>query len=86
MINRLQIFLGVQRLRVLFALIGATGLVSLILNVIVNQYEWVSPFQTILALAALVGSVVIIGSAFEREERARYAATPRPHSARFCSA
>jgi tetratricopeptide (TPR) repeat protein len=78
MIQRVQIFLGVGRLRALFAVIGATGLVSLILNGMVDQYDWVRPFQTILALGALVGGVIIVGSAFEREDRARYLAIIAP--------
>lgn len=77
MIRRLLIFLGVGRARALFALFAATGLISLMLNT-ASADETTRLVQTLLSLMALIGAVVIVGSAFEREARARYAAIIAP--------
>lgn len=78
MIDRFRLFLGPARLRSLFLLIALTGLASLILNALVTQYDWVRPVQTLLALAALIGALVIIGGRLEPEDRARWAAVLLP--------
>lgn len=77
MIQRLLIFLGVGRARALFALFAATGLISLMLNTPTAD-ETTRLVQTLLSLTALIGAVVIVGSAYEREARARYAAIAAP--------
>jgi tetratricopeptide (TPR) repeat protein len=77
MIQRLLIFLGIGRARALFALFAATGLISLMLNSAAAD-ETTRLAQTLLSLTALIGAVVIVGSAFEREARARYAAIVAP--------
>src|SRR5262245_27325559 len=53
----------------LFFLLAATGLASLILNAFVKGNDWVRPVQTALAVAVLVGTVVIIVGAMSPEER-----------------
>jgi len=72
MIKRFQIFLGPQRFRAFVALFGITGLLSLILNVIVNQYEWVTTVQTILVLGFLLGAGYLILGRLPVEERKRW--------------
>jgi tetratricopeptide (TPR) repeat protein len=51
---------------------------SLILNVIVNRYAWVRPVQSLLALAAIVGVLVIVGGRLEPEDRGRWVALLLP--------
>ncbi|HLU12092.1 MAG TPA: tetratricopeptide repeat protein [Oceanobacillus sp.] len=78
MIERFRLFLGPARLRSIFFLIALTGLASLILNAVVDEYDWVRPVQTLLALAAVVGVLVIIGGRLEPEDRGRLAALLLP--------
>jgi predicted Zn-dependent protease len=77
MINRFLLFLGAGRARALFGLIAVTGLLSLMLNA-ADSPESVRPIQTVLALVALIGSLAIVGSALDREDRGRYAAILAP--------
>lgn len=72
MIQRFLLFLGPSRARALFLLISVTGLLSLILNVIVNGVEWARPAQSLLAIAALVGSLVLIMGRLDPVERGRW--------------
>jgi tetratricopeptide (TPR) repeat protein len=58
----------------LFILIGSTGLLSLMLNVVVNEVEWARPIQSLLALAAVIGAVILIGGRMDRDERSRWLA------------
>lgn len=74
MIQRFLIFLGPARARALFILIAATGLLSLVLNVIVNEVDWVRPLQTLLAIAAVVGSAILIVGRMDDDERRRWMA------------
>jgi len=76
--ERFTLFLGPERLRALFLLIASTGLLSLILNVIVNDFEWVRPAQTLLVLVALIGAAIIIGGRLDNQERARWIAILAP--------
>ncbi|MBE2182587.1 MAG: tetratricopeptide repeat protein [Anaerolineae bacterium] len=76
--ERFTLFLGPARLRALFLLIASTGLLSLILNVIVNDFEWVRPTQTILVLVMLIGATIIIGGRMDSEDRARWIAILAP--------
>lgn len=78
MIDRFRLFMGPARLRSLFLLIALTGLVSLVLNVVIDEYDWVRPVQTLLALVAIVGSLIIVGGRMEAEDRARWAAIILP--------
>lgn len=68
--DRFARFLGPARLRALFYLIAATGLVSLVLNAF--EGDWVTPTQTILLLLALVGAAVIIVGKMDSDERSRW--------------
>jgi tetratricopeptide (TPR) repeat protein len=77
-IQRFLIFVGPARARALFLLIAATGLLSLILNAVVDEADWVRPVQTLLAVGAIGGALVIIGGRLERDERARWAAILLP--------
>ncbi len=72
MIQRFLIFLGPGRARALFILIAATGLLSLILNTVVDEADWVRPVQTMLAIAAVIGAVVLIIGRLEAGERGRW--------------
>lgn len=56
--NEFSLFLGPARLRALFILVGATGLLSLILNAVAA--DWVVGVQTILAIACVLGIAVIV--------------------------
>jgi len=55
--NRFALFLGPARLRALFVVIAATGLLSLVLNAV--NGDWVIPAQTALLLIGLVGAAII---------------------------
>jgi tetratricopeptide (TPR) repeat protein len=70
MIKRLILYLGAERLRALFLLLAATGLLSLILNAL--DADWVPTVQTLLAVVFIVGAMVIIGSRMTWAERIRY--------------
>ncbi|MGQ9908923.1 MAG: tetratricopeptide repeat protein [Candidatus Flexifilum sp.] len=78
MIKRVLSFLGPGGARALFLLLAFTGLASLILNVIVDQYDWVRPVQTLLALAAIVGAAVIVLLRLDPIERRRWGAILAP--------
>lgn len=77
-VDRFVRFMGPARLRALVLLIGITGLISLMLNVIVNDFDWVRPVQSVLALLAIVGAGVLIGGRLEPAERGRWAAILAP--------
>ncbi len=78
MINRFQLFLGPARFRAFILLFGLTGLASLILNTVVNQYEWVRPVQSLLLAVFVVGAFIIVGGRLPPEERARWTAILLP--------
>jgi tetratricopeptide (TPR) repeat protein len=78
MFEQFRLFLGPARLRSLFVLIALTGLASLILNVIADQFEWVRPVQTLLALSVIIGVLVIVGGRLAPEDRRRWAALLMP--------
>lgn len=78
MIKRFQMFMGPAALRIVFIWIAATGLLSLILNVIGDDFAWVRPVQTLLALAALIGGVVIVFTRLDALERRRWFAIVAP--------
>ncbi|MFQ3565632.1 MAG: tetratricopeptide repeat protein [Aggregatilineales bacterium] len=78
MIDRFRLFLGPARLRALFILIAVTGLASLMLNVVIDEYDWVRPVQSLLALIALVGAAIIIGGRLDPAERGRWLAILMP--------
>ncbi|MBK8025627.1 MAG: tetratricopeptide repeat protein [Chloroflexi bacterium] len=71
-IRQLSLFLGPVRLRILFFLIGITGLLSLMLNAV--EGEWVIPAQTLLAASAVVGSLVIVLGKMDPADRGRWLA------------
>ncbi|MBI1279485.1 MAG: tetratricopeptide repeat protein [Anaerolineaceae bacterium] len=78
MIRRIQIFLGPTFSRILVAWVAITGLASLILNVIVNQYAWVRPVQSLIVIAFLLGLVIIFFIRLSAEERGNWAAIVLP--------
>jgi len=78
MLKRFQFFMGPAALRALFLWIALTGLFSLILNVIVDQYAWVRAVQTLLAWAAVIGAIVIILSRVDPLDRRRWIAVLAP--------
>jgi tetratricopeptide (TPR) repeat protein len=78
MIRRFQLFLGPARTRALIVLLGSTGLLSLMLNVIVKEYDWVRPVQSIIVLVFVVGAAIIIGGRMDSEERRRWLAILLP--------
>lgn len=78
MLDRFIFFMGAARLRALFLLLALTGLVSLVLNVIIDEYDWVRPVQSLLALVAVLGAALLIGGRMEGDERRRWAAILAP--------
>lgn len=72
MIKRFTDFLGPERTRALFLLIALTGLTSLVLNAV--QGEAMVVIQSLLALIAIVGSITIILTKLERDDRLRWTA------------
>lgn len=72
MIKRFQIFLGPQRFKAFVSLFAITGFLSLVLNVIVDQYEWVAGVQSLLVLGFLIGAGYLILSRLPIEERKRW--------------
>src|SRR3954468_10928093 len=74
MIRRIQIFLGPTFSRVVIAWVAITGLSSLILNVVVNQYSWVRPVQSLIVVVFLLGLIIIFFIRLSSEERGHWAA------------
>ncbi len=70
--RRILIFLGPTGSRALFILLAGTGLTSLVLNAVGQQVAWVQPVQTVLALAFILGTLVIIFTRLPSEERGRW--------------
>ncbi len=78
MIRRFQIFLGPARLRAFVLLPGITGLISLALNAVVENYDWARPVQSLMVLVFVVGTAIIIGGRMRSEDRLRWAAIITP--------
>lgn len=72
MIKRLQIFLGPSMTRAFIAWFALTGFVSLVLNSMVSQYDWVRPVQSLIVLLFILGTVLIFGSRLPPGERGRW--------------
>jgi len=68
-IRRFIKWLGPLRTQLLFFLLALTGLASLMLNAVGQQFTWVRIVQSILVLVFLVGASVIIGTRFPPEDR-----------------
>lgn len=77
-LQRIQIFLGPTGVRAFFLWFALTGLASLILNAFVEQVDWVRPVQSLLVVAFLIGTAVIVGVRLPPEERGRWAAILGP--------
>jgi len=71
-LDQFSLFLGPARLRALFLLIAMSGLISLILNVIVDEYDWVRTAQSALTLIAVVGAAILIGGRMDASQRGRW--------------
>ncbi|MBL8116086.1 MAG: tetratricopeptide repeat protein [Anaerolineae bacterium] len=78
MLKRVQLFLGPTMSRVFVAWFALTGLLSLILNVFVNQYDWVASVQTLIVLVFFLGVIIIVVSRLSSEERLRWLAILLP--------
>lgn len=78
MIDRLRLFLGPARLRLLFLLIASTGLASLMLNAFAPQDETVRAVQLGLALVAIIGTGVIVLGRLDPVDRGRWLAIFAP--------
>lgn len=76
-LTRFQVFLGPARVRALIVLLGATGLLSLMLNA-VEGADWVPVVQNGLVLVFIVGAAVIIGGRMDRPARLRWLAVLAP--------
>lgn len=76
--DQFSLFLGPARLRALFLLIAVTGLLSLILNAAIDENPNIPIIQSILALAAIIGSAVIIIGKLDPLERGRWLAISLP--------
>lgn len=72
MIKRLRIFLGPQRLWIIFFLLAFTGLASLILNAVIDEVSWARQVQNVLALTFVIGTVVVIGTRLDAYDRGRW--------------
>lgn len=78
MLRQFQLFLGPVRLRLLILLLAFTGLGSVLLNAVGDGAAWAQNIQTALALAFIVGAVLIIGSKLDPYDRGRWAAVVVP--------
>lgn len=72
MVKRIQVFLGPTFSRVLVAWLALTGLASLILNSLINQYDWVRPVQSLIVVIFLFGVLLIFLSRLPLEARGRW--------------
>jgi len=72
MLKRFQIFLGPRNFKAFVALLAGTGLASLVLNVIADEYDWVTSVQTLLVVVFLIGAGYLIMSRLPAEERNRW--------------
>lgn len=78
MVKRIQLFLGPTHSRVLVAWLALTGLVSLILNSLINQYDWVRPVQSLIVIFFSIGVLLIFLSRLSPESRGRWVAILAP--------
>lgn len=78
MIKRIQLFLGPTMMRVFVAWFAVTGLISLVLNSMVSQYDWVRPAQSLIVIIFLIGTAVIIALRLSPGERGRWLAILLP--------
>lgn len=78
MINRFYDFLGPARSRLLIVLLGSTGLVSLMLNAVIEGNDWVPGVQSLLVLTFVIGAAIIIGGRLPRQARLRWLAILAP--------
>jgi tetratricopeptide (TPR) repeat protein len=78
LIKQLQIFLGPQLSRIFVAWFTITGLISLALNSIVNDYTWVRPAQSLIVIVFLLGTLALFASRLRPEERGRWLAILLP--------
>jgi tetratricopeptide (TPR) repeat protein len=74
--DRFTLFLGPARLRALFIVIASTGLLSLVLNAV--QDEWVTAAQSFLLIVMLVGAAIIIFGKMDAEDRGHWLAVIAP--------
>jgi predicted Zn-dependent protease/predicted membrane protein len=72
MIEHLNAFLGPARIRALILLLALTGLFSLILRAFDSPEADTSAAQSVTLIVFLVGAVLIVGSALDREGRIRW--------------
>ncbi len=72
MIRRMQSFLGPRRFRAFLALLAATGLASLALNVLVQGSPVATGIQSLLLVIFILGSSVIVLGRLPTEERLRW--------------
>ena len=68
-VRRFINWLGPERSRLLFMLLALTGLISLILNAVGQQQQWVRLVQSVLFIIFLIGAVVIIVWRFPQQDR-----------------
>jgi tetratricopeptide (TPR) repeat protein len=78
MIRDFQLFLGPARLRLLIVLLGLTGLLSLILNAVGAEADWVPGVQSALVLVFVGGAVLIVGTRMDHATRLRWLAILAP--------
>lgn len=76
MIRRIRLFLGPARLRALFLLLAFTGLLSLMLNAV--EEDWATTVQNLLVATFIIGAVVIIGGKLDPYDRGRWASLLAP--------
>jgi len=74
MIKRVRIFLGPRRFRALLALLAATGLASLALNIVAQGSPITTGIQSLLLVIFILGSSVLVLGRLPIEERLRWLA------------
>lgn len=78
MLRRFRIFLGPARFKALFALLGLTGIASLLLNIVADRLDWATAAQSLLLAVFLAGASYLILGRLPREERLRWLAVIVP--------
>ena len=83
MIDQLNSFLGPARIRALILLLALTGLFSLILRAFDAPESDTSIAQSVTLIVFLIGALLIVGSALDREGRLRWLSILAPAAGAF---
>ncbi len=78
MLKRFRIFMGPAHFKAFIALLGLTGIASLVLTIVADSLQWATAAQTLLLLVFLAGAAYLILSRLTRAERIRWLAVILP--------